>query len=105
MRQSWIRVSALVSKDARLVALPSDAARFAWIVVLGEGKFTDTPGRWENEAHFRAAMGARSRWIEDFITAGLLTRADDGTLAVRAWSKWQTDPTAGKRKSVWKKDQ
>ena len=105
MRQSWIRVSALISKDARLVALPSDAARFAWIVTLGEGKFTDTPGKWESEAHYRASLGARTRWLEEFVKAGLMERSDSGALSVRAWAKWQTDPTAVKRKTVWKKDQ
>lgn len=105
MRQSWIRVSALIAKDARLVALPSDAARFAWIVVLGEGKFTDTPGKWEGEAHFKASLGARSRWLEDFVGAGLIEKADDGALRVKAWQKWQTDPTAAKRKKVWERTQ
>ena len=97
MRQSWIRVSVLLHKDAKLVALPSDAARFSWIVTLCEGKFTEPPGIWQNEAHFRAALGGRSRWLPAFLEAGLMEQTEGGKIRVKNWEKWQSDPSVTER--------
>lgn len=81
-----------------MVALPSDGARFAWIVTLCEGKFADPPGHWQNEAHFRASLGQRAKWLPAFVEAGLMDATEGGRVRVKNWEKWQTDPTAKERK-------
>lgn len=98
MRASWIRVSALVHKDDKIAGLPSDAARFAWIVALCEGKLTKKPGAWESEAHFRASLGGRSRWLGAFVSVGLMEQLSSGAVRVKNWERWQSDPTARERK-------
>lgn len=102
MRQSWIRVSALIAQDDKVSSLPSDSARFAWIVALGMGKFTDKPGTWQSEAHFKASLHGRARFLEAFVAAGLMGRSSDGALRILKWDKWQSDPTATERKERWK---
>jgi len=98
MRASWIRVSALLPRNKKMVALPSDSARFAWIVALCAGTFCDQPGAWESEAQWKEAMGRRAHWIEDFIRVGLMLKTDAGRVAVKNWEEWQSDPTARTRK-------
>jgi hypothetical protein len=95
--RSWIRVSALIAEDDKIAMLPNDQARFAWIVALGKGKFTSTPGTWQSEAHFKASMGTRARYLQSFLDAGLMERSSGGSIRVSRWEKWQSDPTVNDR--------
>jgi hypothetical protein len=92
VRASWIRVSALLPRNKKIVALPSDGARFAWIAALCAGKFCEQPGVWESEAQWQESLGRRSRWLEAFITSGLMSRTDAGRVQVKNWEEWQSDP-------------
>lgn len=96
MKQGWIRVSSLLPLNKKVVALPSDGARFAWIATLCAGKFCESPGRWESEAQWREAMGKRSRWMDEFIRVGLMVKEGD-RICVKNWEEWQTDPTVTER--------
>ena len=97
MRQSWIRVSTLLPLNKKVVRLPSDGARFAWIAALCAAKFCEQPGVWESEEQWREAMGKRSRWLEAFVGVGLMVKADTGRLSVKNWEEWQTDPGVTER--------
>lgn len=97
MRQSWIRVSALLPLNKKVVALPSDGARFAWIAALCAGKFCEQPGVWDSEAQWNEALGRRSRWLEAFVNVGLMTKTDTGRISVKSWEQWQSDPNVTDR--------
>lgn len=97
MRQSWIRVSALLPLNKKVVALPSDGSRFAWIAALCAGKFCEQAGTWESEAQWREAMGKRARWMDEFIRVGLLVKTDGGRVQVKNWEEWQSDPGVTER--------
>jgi hypothetical protein len=94
VRGKWVRISADLDDDPRIVALPSDSARYAWVVTIGRGKHQPTPGTWPSEQHFAASLRRRARFLTDFLTAELMVRLADGSVKVRQWGEWQTDPTA-----------
>lgn len=97
MRASWIRVSAIMPLHEKVVALPSDAARFGWIATLCAGKFCEKPGTWASEAQFREALGRRSKWLPDFLRVQLLETTEGGAVRVKNWDRWQTDPGVTER--------
>jgi len=87
----WIRVMADVHRHPKVVALPSDPARWAFIVVLAEGKAVG--GRWESERHFRAYCGALARHLPALVGVGLLER-DGEAILIHDWDQYQREPKA-----------
>lgn len=76
-----------------MTALPSDAARYGWIVALGEAKLLQrsgsfTPGQW------REVMGRHARYLKDYTSVGLLHVAPqscDESRCRRGRGDWEPD--------------
>ena len=98
-----ILIDARIASDQRILALPSDAARWAFVVALTEAKWTNPEGRFINLAHLRGVLGIRARYVSDLLKIGLITVEADGAVAFPAWSEWQT-PTeaAAVRTARWR---
>ncbi len=98
---SWIAVDAELPNHAKMALLPSDAARWGWIVTLCEAKVQRKPGTFASERHFRHVMARHGRFLADYIKARLIDRGDDGSLAVHDWQKHQwAAAKAGQREDI-----
>lgn len=74
MPDPWVAIEATVRRNGKLASLPSDVARWGWVVMLGEAKLlrragTFTPAQWPE------AMGRFARYLDAYLSAGLLHRA------------------------------
>lgn len=90
----FARVAQDLDDDPDIASLPSDAARYAWVLTILCGK--KVGGRWESRNHWAAAVGRnRMRHLQSLIDAGLLQEFATGTIRAKpeAWRRWQVDPT------------
>lgn len=95
----WLRIPYDFYQNPQLWQLPNDAARFAWMAVLGAAKVSATPGRFFGRAHFLASVpSAAGDHYDDYVLAGLLVVRPTGEVAVADWAG-QNDPTAGERQA------
>lgn len=109
MTVPWFAVDATIRRSEKMTSLPSDTARYGWIVALGEAKLlyrqgTFTPGQWVE------MMGRHARCLDGYLKAGLIHRAPnfcdearqkvclrgrgpfpDGTLVVHDWPRHQRE--------------
>lgn len=94
----WIRVEADIHRHPKVVALPSPAARWAFLVTLAEGKAVE--GRWASVAHYRACVPPQeARHLPAMISAGLVAM-DGPAVVIHDWDDYQVvrkDPTAADR--------
>ena len=91
----WFQIKADAHRHPKIVALPSDAARWAFIVTLAEGKAV--AGRWANEKHYRACVGPVAKHLPDLVKAGLVER-DGEAVVIHDWNDYQrNDVTAAER--------
>jgi hypothetical protein len=93
---SWLRLHVDTPDHPKVVDLPNDAARWAYVVVLCEAKRAVPPGGWASERHFRHCLGRQARYLDDLLAVGLLEREGD-RIVVHDWRDYQTDPTAASR--------
>lgn len=91
MRGDWLRLHYHAPKSPKVMALPSDAARWAWIVALCEAKQQTREGGWASEAHLRSVLGRHARHLPALIEARLVVQMDDGRMLIRDWTEWQSD--------------
>ena len=91
MRGDWLRLHYHAPKSPKVMALPSDAARWAWIVALCEAKQQTREGEWASEAHLRAVLGRHAKHLQALIEARLVVRMKDGRMLINSWNEWQTD--------------
>lgn len=109
-------VDATVYRSAKLAALPSDTARLGFFyVVLGQAKLSTPPGQFASKGHFREVAGRFSRYLDDYLRAGILELAPKlcdrcrarhrpsraGALVVHDWHEHQYDPGALERQRAW----
>lgn len=95
----WLRISTDFYRNPQLWQLPDDAARFAWLAVLGAAKVSATPGRFSGLAHFQASVPAvAASNFDAYVQVGLLRVEASGSVAVADWAG-QNDPTAGERQA------
>ena len=103
MAEPSIAIAADIRRNRKMTALPSDQARYGWIVALGEAKTlrssgTFSPGQWDE------VMGRHARYRDAYIGVGLLhvtpSRCDcvsnrgdcpAGTLVVHDWHVYQRE--------------
>lgn len=94
----WIRVEADIHRHPKVVALPSTAARWAFVVTLAEGKAVD--GRWTSVRHYRACVPPQeARYLPAMISVGLVVM-DGDAVVIHDWDDYQVsrkDPTAAER--------
>jgi hypothetical protein len=116
MTRPWVAVEAAIRVNHKLVALPSDSARWGWVCILGEAKQQRPAGAFRSMAHLREAAGRFARFIGDYQKQGLLEAsaalcvrcakrwpsATDGMIVVHDWHVHQVDPGAAKRAKDWR---
>ncbi len=95
---SWITVDTKLGNHPKMAALPSDAARYGWILTLLEAKEQRTPGTFASEKHYRHVMPRHGRFLPDYIKAGLIDLDDDGTLHVHDWQRHQWSVAKAKQR-------
>ena len=86
---SWIAVDTGLGNHHKMAHLPSDAARWGWLLTLCEAKEQRKPGTFASEVHFRYVLARHGKYLPDYIKAGLLDKSEDGTLTVHDWQKHQ----------------
>lgn len=89
--RDWLRLAFLAPRHPKVVTLPNDGARWAWIVALCEAKMQSPEGRWVSDEHFRACLGVYGRYAPALYQAGLVDLLPDGRVVVHNWTAWQ-DP-------------
>lgn len=86
---SWITLDTKLGRHPKMAALPSDTARYGWVMTLLEAKEQRTPGTFASANHFRFVMSRHGRFLEDYIRVGLMDREDDGTIRIHDWQRHQ----------------
>jgi hypothetical protein len=86
---AWITIDVGLPKHQKLAELPSDSARFGWIVVLCEAKTQRRPGIFASARHFREVAGRFGKHLPSYEAVGLLERDQDGTLRIHDWERHQ----------------
>lgn len=85
---AWFLVRCDMHKHEKMAALPNDAARLGWYVVLAEAKVQKKQGTFASELHFKAVVGRFARYLPDYIKAALIEREAD-RLVVHDWQRHQ----------------
>lgn len=96
---AWITVDAGLPEHPKLTALPSDAARWSWLVIVCAAKRQRKPGRFADAKHLREVVGRHARHLPAYLAVGLIEPAADGSLAIHDWAEYQRDPTAAARQA------
>jgi hypothetical protein len=85
----WFTVDCDLPDHPKMAALPTDAARWGWIVVLARAKRQRQQGTFANAGHFKAVMGKYATYLPAYIEARLMDELPDTTLAVHDWDRHQ----------------
>ena len=83
----WKTVDVDIYKHPKLAGLPSDSARYGWIVTLLEAKAQRHPGTFASDRHYREVVGRFGKFLPDYLAAQLLDLNEDGSLAVHGWTQ------------------
>lgn len=91
----YVRVSVSIADHPDLTGMPSDAGRWAFIVVLTKARLQPELGVFRSEQHLRNLLGWRlARQVPYLFAAGLLEHSSDesrsGAVEVHNWSRWQS---------------
>jgi hypothetical protein len=94
----WFKCDARFHKDPKMLALPSDTSRYAFLMLIGEAKYLRSGGVFETRLHLEACLPA-AYWpaVDELIEAGLLVKRGKKKIAIRSWKQWQVDPTSAER--------
>lgn len=119
MTRPWVAIEAAIRVNHKLVALPSDSARWGWVCLLGEAKQQRPAGTFRSLAHLREAAGRFARFIPDYQKQHLLETAGalcercekrwpsipDGVVVIHDWALHQRDPGSAERSADWREAQ
>jgi hypothetical protein len=119
MTRPWVAIEAAIRVNHKLVALPSDSARWGWVCLLGEAKQQRPAGTFRSLAHLREAAGRFARFIPKYQEQHLLETAGalcgrcekrwpaipDGVVVVHDWALHQRDPGSAERSADWREAQ
>jgi hypothetical protein len=91
----YVRVSVSIADHPDLTGMPSDAGRWAFVVVLTKARLQPELGVFRSEQHLRNLLGWRlARQVPYLFAAGLLEHSADesrsGAVEVHNWSRWQS---------------
>ena len=86
---SWIAVDTGLGNHHKMAELPNDAARWGWLLTLCEAKKQRKPGTFASERHYRHVLARHGKFLPVYIKAGLMDKAEDGSLAIHDWQKHQ----------------
>lgn len=86
---AWITLDVEIGKHPKMAELPSDTARYGWILALLEAKKQRHPGTFASAKHFRLVMGRHGRFLPLYLKAKLLEEGEAGELVVHDWRRHQ----------------
>ena len=93
----WFKCDALFYKDPKIVGLPDDTTRYAFLVIIGEAKHVRSGGIFESRQHLEACLPQQYHSaIDPLIACGLLAKRGK-KIVIKAWGDWQVDPTSTER--------
>ena len=93
----WFKCDARFHKDPKILALPTDTARYAFLMLIGEAKYLRSGGVFESLNHLHACIPeAYHSSIDALLKSGLLARRGK-KIRIKAWESWQVDPTSAER--------
>jgi hypothetical protein len=88
---SWIRVSTRIAHHPDIVKLPSNDARWAYIVLLTAAKEQPEPGEFRDQQTIGHVLG---RGLRQCLTAlldrSLVLATEEGGYVLPNWQRWQT---------------
>lgn len=71
-RDPHVLVSARASEHPKIIDLPSDKARWGWLVMLGKAKLQRPDGRFASLRVLDSVLGEYRRYIDDYLKGGIL---------------------------------
>lgn len=83
-------VDALIVRNGKIVHLPSDSARWAYVVALGAGKFETPIGVFRSGPQMKVAMGRYGRYVKELVSAGLVEVTEIGEYQIHDYMEWQS---------------
>ena len=86
---TWIAIDCDLFDHPKMVDLPSDSARYGWLVTLSKAKRQRNAGSFASAKHFTHVLGRYGKYVTDYVKAGLLDRDDTGELTIHDWRKHQ----------------
>jgi hypothetical protein len=81
----WFKVLTSSWQHEKILALPTDSARWSWLILLSLAKEKD--GVFGSEEQLRTLMGRRFKWVACFREQGLME-----DLRVHNWDVYQQNP-------------
>jgi hypothetical protein len=88
---SWIRVSTRISHHPDIVKLPSNDARWAYIVLLTAAKEQPEAGEFRDNQTIGHVLGRGLRQcLPALLEAGLVLATTEGGYVLPNWQRWQT---------------
>jgi hypothetical protein len=104
-----VLISCRVAQNPKIVDLPSDRARWGWVVLMGAAKLQRPPGRFASDRVVAAVLGEHRRFLPDYLRVGVLEPMESlcdhcaqsippearnlGALAVHDWATNQSRTT------------
>lgn len=85
----WIALDCAFGEHPKIASLPSDAARYGWVLTLLAAKRQTRPGRFASRRHYTEVMHRHAKHLSHYIAAGLLEVHEDGALVVHDWERYQ----------------
>jgi hypothetical protein len=95
----WISVDCDLPDHPKITALPTDGARYSWIVILTKAKRQPRAGQFVSEQHFREVVGRHAKHLADYLAARLLEVDEDGALCVHDWQRYQWKATKERQRA------
>lgn len=86
---AWITIDVGLPDHEKMAGLPSDSARYGWIVTLTKAKLQKRPGVFASDRHYKEVVGRFGKFLSHYLAARLLERHDDSALAVHDWQRHQ----------------
>ena len=102
MAARFIKVYTAIARDEKIAELSNDAARWAFIAILAAAKEQRPAGSFSSRKHLEACVsGTVAKHIAELLRAGLLA-IDGDRIGIKAWARWQVDPTTAERSARWR---
>jgi|SRR3990167_1541617 len=94
----WIAIDVNLAEHPKMLALPSDVARYGWVLTLCAAKRQKRPGQFASELHYGGVLHRHAKYLPDYCRVGLLERHEDGSLHVHDWQRYQWAATKARQR-------
>jgi len=97
---AWLKFDEGMAHDDRVLALPTDKARWAWVCILLGAKSLRPAGQYSSLAQLRSKVGVMAAsQVPHLVKVGLITIENGDVFVIPNWKRWQVDPTVGERQA------